>query len=101
VEGTGEEAGTGRTVYMDYTGYLADGFSFDSNRVEGGEPLEVTLGIRRVIQGWEQGIPGMRVGGRRTLVIPPELAYGPTGRPAAGIPPNAVLVFDVELLAVD
>jgi hypothetical protein len=101
VVGTGEEAATGRTVRMNYTGYLPDGFSFDGNRVEGRAPLEFTLGARRVIPGWEQGIPGMRVGGRRTLVIPPELAYGPTGRPAAGIPPNAVLVFDVELLAVD
>jgi len=101
VVGTGEEATTGRTVQMDYTGYLANGFSFDSSRAAGRDPLEFTLGAREVIPGWEQGIPGMRVGGRRTLVIPPNLAYGPPGVPAAGIPPNAVLVFDVELRSVD
>lgn len=99
VTGTGAEAADGNAVTVHYTGYSPDGTSFDSSRPRE-EPFVITLGAGQVIQGWEQGIPGMRVGGRRTLVIPPELAYGVSGHPA-GIPPNAVLVFDVELLAVN
>jgi peptidylprolyl isomerase len=99
VVGTGAEAATGKLVTVHYTGYFPDGSSFDTSR---GQPAAfvITLGARQVIRGWEQGIPGMKVGGRRTLVIPPELAYGPQGRPPT-IPPNAVLVFDVELLEVN
>lgn len=96
--GAGTEAEGGRLVAVHYTGSLPDGTVFDSSR-ERGEPFSFQLGAGQVIPGWEEGIEGMREGGRRTLVIPPHLAYGETG--AGGvIPPNAVLVFDVELLEV-
>ncbi|MDR0350394.1 MAG: FKBP-type peptidyl-prolyl cis-trans isomerase [Coriobacteriales bacterium] len=98
VEGTGPEAKTGDKVSVHYTGYLDDGTVFDSS-VERGTPYEVTLGEGAVIQGWDQGIPGMKVGGTRQLIIPPELAYGESGRDT--IPPNATLTFDVELLSVN
>lgn len=97
--GTGTEAGATSNVTVHYTGFHPDGRTFDSSRT-GNTPFTVTLGQSQVIQGWEQGIPGMRVGGRRVLVIPPELGYGERG--AGGvIPPNAVLVFQVELLSVN
>lgn len=99
VVGKGAEAKTGDTVKVHYTGTLADGKEFDSSRKPGGKPFEVELGAGRVIKGWDQGIPGMKVGGKRKLVIPPSLAYGPRGFPGA-IPPNATLTFDVELLEV-
>ncbi len=96
--GTGEEADVGMTVTVDYTGWLADGTKFDSSK-DSGQPLTFTLGARQVIPGWEQGVVGMKVGGKRELTIPPELAYGSRG--AGGvIPPNATLKFEVELLAV-
>lgn len=96
--GTGAEAVAGQLVAVHYSGWLADGTPFDSSR-DRGVPFEVVIGEGGVIQGWDQGIPGMREGGRRKLVIPPELAYGAVG--AGGvIPPNATLVFDVELLEV-
>jgi FKBP-type peptidyl-prolyl cis-trans isomerase FkpA len=103
--GTGEGAMAGRSVRVHYTGWLyhptnADhkGTEFDSSHRRN-EPFEFTLGTGQVIPGWEQGIVGMKVGGRRRLIIPPDMAYGPSG---AGdvIPPNATLVFDVELLEV-
>jgi FKBP-type peptidyl-prolyl cis-trans isomerase len=102
--GDGNEAAAGQQVTVHYTGWLYDagapdnrGRQFDSSR--GGEPLEFRLGAGNVIPGWDQGVAGMRVGGRRTLTIPPALGYGSQGFPGA-IPPDATLVFDVELLDV-
>ncbi len=102
--GTGREAIVGGNVSVHYTGWLyrplaknQRGRQFDSSRTRG-EPLEFQLGAGRVIKGWEQGVTGMKVGGRRTLIIPPELAYGARSMP--GIPANSALIFDVELLDV-
>ena len=86
------------SVSVHYTGRLEDGTVFDSS-IERGQPIKFTLGARDVIRGWDEGIHGMKVGGRRQLVIPPHLGYGPQGAPPA-IPPNALLHFDVELVAV-
>ena len=95
-KGTGTVAENGMQVQVHYTGTLQDGTVFDSSRNRG-EPLAFVLGEGRVIKGWEQGIAGMRVGEKRILTIPPELGYGAQG--AGGvIPPNATLVFDVELM---
>jgi FKBP-type peptidyl-prolyl cis-trans isomerase len=99
VVGKGPEAKTGDTVKVNYVGTLADGKEFDSSKKPGGKPFEVELGAGRVIKGWDQGLPGMKVGGKRKLTIPPSLAYGPRGFPGA-IPPNATLTFEVELLEV-
>ena len=98
VLGEGESAAPGRDVTVHYAGWLADGTQFDSSK-EKDDPFEFTLGKAEVMAGWEQGLPGMKVGGRRRLTVPPELAYGEAG---AGdvIPPNATLTFEVELLAV-
>ncbi|WP_417667171.1 FKBP-type peptidyl-prolyl cis-trans isomerase [Roseibium sp.] len=98
VKGTGEEANVGETVVVHYTGWLMDGTKFDSS-LDRNQPFSFTLGERRVIPGWEQGVEGMKVGGKRELIIPPELGYGARG---AGnvIPPNATLKFEVELLQV-
>jgi FKBP-type peptidyl-prolyl cis-trans isomerase len=96
--GTGAQAVAGKTVKVHYTGKFPDGKVFDSS-VSRGEPLEFKLGAGRVIKGWDEGIALMKVGGKAQLVIPPQLGYGERG--AGGvIPPNATLVFDVELVAV-
>lgn len=96
--GTGEVAEPGRTVAVHYTGWLTDGREFDSSRRRG-DLLTFPLGRGRVIDGWDEGVAGMKVGGRRKLVIPAKLGYGETG--AGGvIPPNATLVFDIELCKV-
>ncbi len=97
-EGTGAAAVKGDNVEVHYTGWLKDGTKFDSSK-DRGRPFAFTLGAGRVIQGWDQGVAGMKVGGVRKLIIPPELGYGARG--AAGvIPPNAELTFEVELLAI-
>jgi len=99
VLGSGSEAVAGKRVSVNYEGRLITGRKFDSS-YDRGQPFSFVLGAGQVIPGWEQGILGMKVGGKRELVIPPHLGYGATG--AGGvIPPNATLVFDVELLGVD
>ena len=95
VVGTGAQAVVGSTVAVDYTGWLPDARQFDSSK-NSGNPYTFVLGQGMVIAGWDQGVAGMRVGGRRLLVIPPELGYGASGTGGV-IPPNATLVFDVEL----
>ena len=105
VVGNGAEAVAGRPVSVHYTGWLHDpgtsdghGRKFDSS-VDRGQPFDFHLGGGQVIRGWDEGVQGMKVGGKRTLIIPPEMGYGARG--AGGvIPPNATLVFDVELLGV-
>ena len=96
--GTGKEAKAGDTVRVHYTGTLMDGKKFDSSR-DKGEPFEFKLGAGQVIKGWDQGVAGMKVGGKRKLVIPPDLGYGANGSPPT-IPANAGLKFDVELMEV-
>ena len=96
--GNGDEAVSGRTVVVHYTGWLTDGTKFDSSK-DRNDPFNFPLGAGHVIRGWDQGVAGMKVGGKRKLTIPPEMGYGSRG--AGGvIPPNATLVFEVELLAV-
>jgi FKBP-type peptidyl-prolyl cis-trans isomerase FkpA len=98
VEGTGTEARPGDSVEVHYTGWLTDGTKFDSS-LDRGSPFGFSLGAGRVIKGWDEGVAGMKVGGKRKLTIPPQLGYGARG--AGGvIPPNAELVFEVELLKV-
>jgi len=98
VVGNGIEATAGQTVSVHYTGWLLDGTKFDSS-VDRGMPFEFSLGAGQVIVGWDQGVQGMKEGGRRKLTIPPDLAYGDRGAPPV-IPPKSVLVFEVELLKV-
>ena len=97
VKGKGPEAVRGKTVEVHYTGRLTDGTQFDSS--VGGAPFSFKLGAGEVIEGWDRGAAGMKVGGKRTLTLPPELGYGAAGAPP-DIPPNATLVFEVELVAV-
>ena len=102
VVGTGATAAAGQKVSVHYTGWLyengAKGKKFDSS-VDRGEPFEFPIGQRRVIAGWDEGVASMKVGGKRTLIIPPALGYGARGAGGA-IPPNATLIFEVELLDV-
>ena len=105
VRGTGEGISQGQRAVVHYTGWLYDpnaaeqkGKEFDSS-LRRGQPFEFTVGAGAVIRGWDEGVAGMKVGGRRTLTIPPDFGYGAQGSPGA-IPPNATLVFDVELLDV-
>ena len=98
VTGTGAQAAPGSNVKVHYSGFLTTGEKFDSSR-DRGEPFSFSLGAGEVIKGWDEGVAGMKVGGKRQLRIPPALAYGSSG--AGGtIPPNATLIFDVELLDV-
>jgi FKBP-type peptidyl-prolyl cis-trans isomerase len=96
--GQGKAATSGHVVSVHYTGWLPNGEKFDSSR-DRNEPFGFTLGAGEVIAGWDEGVAGMKVGGRRKLLIPPDLAYGTAGAPP-DIPPGATLVFDVELLDV-
>lgn len=96
--GQGAEATAGKSVSVHYTGWLPNGEKFDSSR-DRNQPFGFTLGAGQVIAGWDEGVAGMKVGGRRKLVIPPDLGYGTAGAPP-DIPPGATLVFDVELLDV-
>jgi FKBP-type peptidyl-prolyl cis-trans isomerase len=98
VVGTGATATPGSTVKVHYTGFLTTGQKFDSSR-DRGEPFSFPLGQGQVIKGWDEGVAGMKVGGQRQLRIPPQLGYGAAGAGGA-IPPNATLIFDVELLEV-
>jgi FKBP-type peptidyl-prolyl cis-trans isomerase len=96
--GTGQVAEAGDHVKVHYTGWLTSGKKFDSS-VDAHQPFDLNLGKGEVIKGWDEGIAGMKVGGKRQLRIPPDLAYGEKGYPGV-IPPNATLIFDVQLLAV-
>ena len=97
--GNGEVAKEGSRVRVHYTGWLANGKKFDSS-VDAGQPFDFRIGNGEVIKGWEEGVAGMRVRGKRQLRIPPSLGYGAEGTPDGPIPPNATLIFDVELLAM-
>ena len=99
VVGDGAEATAGQQVSVHYTGWLTNGKKFDSSK-DRNDPFEFALGARHVIAGWDEGVQGMKIGGTRKLTIPSDLGYGPRG--AGGvIPPNATLVFEVELLGLD
>lgn len=97
VVGTGDTPTIGKEVTVHYTGRLADGTKFDSS-VDRNQPFTTKIGVGAVIKGWDEGLMSMRVGGKRQLIIPPELGYGASG--SGTIPPNATLTFDVELLSV-
>ena len=107
VVGKGKEATLGSTVVVNYTGWFhrpmakrQRGRKFDSSLDAGRTPLDFQLGAGQVIKGWDQGVAGMKVGGKRTLIIPSQLAYGKRGAPGGSIPPDSDLIFDVELLEV-
>ena len=101
--GTGASPQTGQTCVMHYTGWLYEngkkGAKFDSS-VDRGQPFEFKIGMGQVIRGWDEGVATMKVGGKRTLIIPPDLGYGARGAGGGVIPPNATLIFDVELLGI-
>jgi FKBP-type peptidyl-prolyl cis-trans isomerase len=98
--GSGRAAKTGDTVHVQYTGTLMNGTKFDSSYDHRGDPFKFTLGKGEVIKGWDEGVVGMKIGGKRRLRIPPDLGYGERGSPPS-IPANAGLVFDVELVSID
>ncbi|EDV93456.1 peptidyl-prolyl cis-trans isomerase FKBP2 [Drosophila grimshawi] len=100
VENCSRKAKGGDMIHVHYKGTLADGTEFDSSHNRG-KPFSFTLGARQVIKGWDQGLLGMCEGERRTLTIPPELGYGASGAGGGKIPPNAVLIFDVEMMKID
>lgn len=101
--GTGASPKLGQTCVMHYTGWLYEngvkGKKFDSS-LDSGEPFEFAIGMRQVIAGWDRGVASMKVGGKRTLIVPPELGYGTSGAGGGLIPPNATLLFEVELLEI-
>ncbi len=99
VDGTGKEAVKGCEITVHYAGFLEDGTKFDSS-LDRKQPLSITLGVGMVIKGWDEGFAGMKEGGKRKLTIPPHLGYGANGIGNV-IPPNATLIFEVELLKVD
>jgi len=100
VEGTGPEAKPGDNVTVHYTGWLTDGTKFDSS-LDAGTPFTFGLGQGQVIRGWDEGVAGMKVGGKRRLTIPAAMGYGDQGAGGGTIPPGATLVFDVELLSIN
>jgi peptidylprolyl isomerase len=95
--GNGPTPRNGQMVTVHYTGWLTNGQKFDSSR-DRAQPFQFKLGAGQVIKGWDEGVATMKIGGRRKLVIPPQLGYGPSGTPGGPIPPNATLIFDVQLL---
>lgn len=99
VVGSGAQPQAGQTVVVQYTGYLDDGTKFDSS-FDRNQPLEFVLGAGQVIRGWDEGLATMKVGGKRRLIVPPNLAYGEQGAGNGLIPPNSRLTFDVELVGV-
>jgi FKBP-type peptidyl-prolyl cis-trans isomerase len=99
-QGSGEESKNGDTVNVHYTGTLEDGTKFDSS-VDRNQPFSFTLGAGQVIKGWDLGVLGMKIGEKRKLTIPSDLGYGSAGTPGGPIPPNATLIFEVELLGIN
>jgi peptidylprolyl isomerase len=98
--GTGVHPQVGQTVSVQYYGTLLNGTKFDASQDHGGQPFDFPIGVGQVIKGWDEGVPGMKVGGKRRLVIPGNLAYGANPPPGAAIPANATLVFDIVLVDV-
>ncbi len=101
VVGKGESPKPGQTAVVQYTGTLENGKKFDSSYDHGGDPFKFPLGQGKVIPGWDEGVATMKPGGKRKLIVPPDLGYGPTGTPDGTIPPNATLIFEIELLRVE
>lgn len=99
VAGSGAQPQFAQTVTVHYTGWLTDGKKFDSS-VDRGQPFQFQIGVGMVIKGWDEGVMTMKVGGKRKLIIPPQIGYGARGAGGGLIPPNATLVFEVELLGV-